>query len=232
MSGALQLRKYEYLSVKEILIVTWPSVLLHHRATNVKFYSLASVGACNLILHIHVVVNWQLRGIVHTKRDYSLLSTLIRFQKYAFSFSSKMHRSIRLHTTVLVRFRIARCDVCWTLYARCKHTLLWYFRSSFSFWSVFERFRPSTLIGYPMYAFHSDEPLRTYSNRWVAMKTLSVLVWAKREWSILFSLVWTKGLNAASKCMPFTMNKIFRCTCDFLIILLRWRFRVFLNKPR
>ena len=129
------------------------------------------------------------RGIVHTKRDYSLLSTLIRFQKYAFSFSSKMHRSIRLHTTVLVRFRIARCDVCWTLYARCKHTLLWYFRSSFSFWSVFERFRPSTLIGYPMYAFHSDEPLRTFSNRRVVMKTLSVLVWTKREWSIILSCV-------------------------------------------
>ena len=27
--------------------------------------------------------------------------------------------------------------------------------------------------------------------------------------------------------MPFTMNKIFTCTCDFLIILLRWRFRVY-----
>ena len=38
----------------------------------------------------------------------------------------------------------------------------------------------------------------------------------------------TKGLNAASKCMPFTMNKIFTCTRDFLIILLRWRFIVFL----
>ena len=129
------------------------------------------------------------RGIVHTKRDYSILSTPIRFQKYAFSFLSKMHRSIRLHTTVLVRFWIARCDVCWTLCARCKHTRLWYFRSSFSFWSVFERFRPSTLIGYPMCAFHSDEPLRTYSNRWVVMKTLSVLVWTKRERSIILSCV-------------------------------------------
>ena len=61
MSGAPQLRKYEYLSVKEILIITWPSVRLHHRATHVKFHSLASVGACNVILHIHVVVNWQPR---------------------------------------------------------------------------------------------------------------------------------------------------------------------------
>ena len=61
MSGAPQLRKYEYISVKEILIITWPSVRLHHRATDVKFHSLASVGACNLILHIHVLVNWQPR---------------------------------------------------------------------------------------------------------------------------------------------------------------------------
>ena len=28
--------------------------------------------------------------------------------------------------------------------------------------------------------------------------------------------------------MPFIMNKIVTCTCDFLIILLRWRFIVFL----
>ena len=30
------------------------------------------------------------------------------FQKYAFSLSSKKHRSIRVHTTVLMRFRIKR----------------------------------------------------------------------------------------------------------------------------
>ena len=42
----------------------WLSISLtvcpHHRATNVKSYTFSSVGACNLILHIHVVVNWQL----------------------------------------------------------------------------------------------------------------------------------------------------------------------------
>ena len=52
------------------------------------------------------------------------LFTLMRFQKYAFSLSSKTHRSIRVHRTVLMCFRlstlknqkyendrIARCDV-------------------------------------------------------------------------------------------------------------------------
>ena len=37
---------------------------------------------------------------VHTKA----LSTQMRFQKYAFSLSSKTHRSIRVHTTFLMRF--------------------------------------------------------------------------------------------------------------------------------
>ena len=32
------------------------------------------------------------------------LPTLMRFQKYTFSFLSKMDRSIRVHTTVLMRF--------------------------------------------------------------------------------------------------------------------------------
>ena len=35
------------------------------------------------------------------------LSSLMRFQKYAFSFLSKTHRSIRVHTTVLMRFRLS-----------------------------------------------------------------------------------------------------------------------------
>ena len=46
------------------LVDTWPYVLPpflpHHRATNVKAHFLATVRAWNLILHIHVVVNWQL----------------------------------------------------------------------------------------------------------------------------------------------------------------------------
>ena len=134
------------------------------------------------------------RGIVHTKRDYSLLSTLIRFQKYAFSFSSKLHRSIRVHTTVLVRFRLSALKRSKTkdlhvvtyveLYVHASNRSAYdIFGHRFhfeAFSNVFERFRPSTLIGCTMYAFHSDETLRTFSNRWVVMKMLSVLVWTKR----------------------------------------------------
>ena len=43
--------------------------------------------------------------------------------------------------------RITRCDVSWTLCARYKHTRLRYFRSSYSFWCVFD-LPHSTLIRY------------------------------------------------------------------------------------
>ena len=60
--------------------------------------------------------------------DLGPVSTLTLFQKYAFSVSSRAHRSIRVHTTVLMRFRlphtktfendrIAGCDVSSTLCA-------------------------------------------------------------------------------------------------------------------
>ena len=35
------------------------------------------------------------------------LSTPMRFQKYAFSLSSETHQSIRVHTNVLMRFRLS-----------------------------------------------------------------------------------------------------------------------------
>ena len=41
-----------------------------------------------------------------------------------------------VHTKTFENDRIARCDVSWTLRACCKHTRLWYFRSSFSFCST------------------------------------------------------------------------------------------------
>ena len=56
------------------------------------------------------------------------LSTPVPFQKYAFSLSSKTHQNV--HTKTFQKDRIARCDVSWTL---------WYFRSSFSSWCVFDR---------------------------------------------------------------------------------------------
>ena len=39
------------------------------------------------------------------------LSTLIRFQKYAFTLSSKTHGSISVRTKTFEKDRIARCDV-------------------------------------------------------------------------------------------------------------------------
>ena len=74
------------------------------------------------------------------------IGTLMRFQNFAVSLLSKTHRSLPVHTTVLMRFRlftlkrsktidIARCDVSWTLCACYKHTRLRYF---WSFWCVFD----------------------------------------------------------------------------------------------
>ena len=40
--------------------------------------------------------------------DPNALSTLMCFQKYSLSLSSKTHRSIRVHTTDLMRFRLSR----------------------------------------------------------------------------------------------------------------------------
>ena len=42
-----------------------------------------------------------------TKHFSKALFTLIRFKKYAFSLSSIMHRSIRIHSTVLTHFRLS-----------------------------------------------------------------------------------------------------------------------------
>ena len=68
-----------------------------------------------------------------------------------------------------------------------------------------------------MYASHSDEPLR---NKSMSSDEDARRISVDHETIIYYSLiVWKKGLNTASKCMPFTMNEIFTCTCDFLIIL-------------
>ena len=40
-------------------------------------------------------------------RAFKALSAPTLFQKYAFSLSSKKHRSIRVHTTVLMRYRLS-----------------------------------------------------------------------------------------------------------------------------
>ena len=63
-------RKIWYLSIQEILVVAWPCISsIVHPSTpqgnqcEVSHFQ-ASVGACNLILHIHVVVKWQLSSRV------------------------------------------------------------------------------------------------------------------------------------------------------------------------
>ena len=80
------------------------------------------------------------------------------FKTFAFSLSSNTHRSICVHTKVLVRFRqstpkrsktpdrIARCGPRWTLSACSKHTSACDIFDSF----IFIRFRPST----PIERFH------------------------------------------------------------------------------
>ena len=70
----------------------------------------------------------QFKELCNNARDLGPVSTLMHFQKYALSLSSKTHRSIRVHTTVLMRLpavdtktwekdRIARYNVSGTLCA-------------------------------------------------------------------------------------------------------------------
>ena len=126
----------------------------------------------------------------------------MRFQKYALPLSSKTHRLIRVHTTVLMRFqavhtktwekdRIAHYDVSGPLCACLKCTPLRYFRTPYSLWCVFDPFRPSTRIRYVcVFIFiHFQEHFRIDA---FSMKTL--IVW-----------VWMEGLNE-SKCIRFQMK--------------------------
>ena len=68
----------------------------------------------------------QFKELCNNARDLGSVSTLMRFQKYALSLSSKTQQLIRVHTTVLMRFpavhtktwekdRIAYYDVSGTL---------------------------------------------------------------------------------------------------------------------
>ena len=82
----------------------------------------------------------------------------MRFQKLPFLLSAKTHRSIRGHTISTVRTktfkndRIARCDVSWTLCTWYKHTCLRYFRSSLSFWCVFDRSHWNDVYAFPSWS--------------------------------------------------------------------------------
>ena len=92
-----------------------------------------------------------------------------------------------LHTRTFENDRIARSDVSWTLCAGYKDTRLRYFRSSFSFWCVFDRFRPSTLIRYEC-VFKVTHFQERFQIDAFSMKTLRVLVW-------------TESLNVSNVCV-------------------------------
>ena len=97
-------------------------------------------------------LNWNI------KTQTLALFTLMRFQTMRFrchrkkSIDSRPHYRLdafwTVHSKMFENDRTARCDVSWTLRTCYKHTRLWYFRSPFSFWCVFDCFQPSTLIRY------------------------------------------------------------------------------------
>ena len=70
------------------------------------------------------------------------LSTLMRFQKYAFSLSSKTHRSIHVHITFLMRFWLSRLRPCLHLLVfksmpfRCHRKPVDWLASTLPFWCV------------------------------------------------------------------------------------------------
>ena len=114
------------------------------------------------------------------------LPALTRFQEYAFSLSSKTpYRSIRVHTTVLMRFRLS------TLKALENDISLIVL--------ILMRFRPSTLRHVRVYVLiHFQEPFQIDA---FSMKTLSVLVSAKASRCLHFhwnenAFVWTGPNNS------------------------------------
>ena len=121
------------------------------------------------------------------------------FQKYAFSLSKETHRWIRVHSTVLMRFRLSTLKrsktmelhvVTWIeLYAHASNMCLYIWRHRFSL----RRFWPSTLIQYVNVFVLIHFPERFHIDEF-SMKTRSVLVW-------------TEGLNA-SKCVRLNRKRI------------------------
>ena len=97
------------------------------------------IAYCN---HWHCRINEDFPKVLFTPiydRTSTYFICCCRVHTNAFSLSSKTHRTIRVHTNVFMRsrlstkrYRIARCDVSWTLCACYKRTRLRYFRSSFS----------------------------------------------------------------------------------------------------
>ena len=114
-----------------------------------------------------------------------------RLQSMQFCCWSKTPLSIRVHTNVLMRFRLSTLKLFWkrkncTLWlevelqvsACYKHTLLRFFRSPFSFWCVFDHYWPSAPIRYVcvFVLIHFQEPFQIDA---FSAKTLRVLVWTE-----------------------------------------------------
>ena len=94
----------------------------------------------NASIDSHPHYSFDAFSTVHTKA----LSTLMRFQKYAFSLSSKTHRSIRVHTTFVMRFWQSRLRPCLHLFVfkslrfRCHRKRIDLLASTLPFWCVFD----------------------------------------------------------------------------------------------
>ena len=123
----------------------------------------------------------------------------MRFQKYAFSLAMKTHRSIRVHTSVLMRLRLSdRIALMWVeLFAHATNIRTCDISAIFF---ILMRFWLSILIWY-VHVFvliHFKSVFKLM--RFISVKTLSVLVWTEGlQWRIemyTFSnentLVWTE----------------------------------------
>ena len=120
-------------------------------------------------------------------RAFKALSTLMFFQKYAFSLSPKKHRSIRVHTTVLMRYRLSTLKRLKTIELHVVKYVLLYahaadtracdiFGHHFHF-DVFSTVQTNTTC----VRFRFDPLSTAFSNRCVFfMKMLGVLVLTER----------------------------------------------------
>ena len=118
------------------------------------------------------------------------LSTLMRFQKYALSLSSKTHRSIRVYTTVLMCF--------WLSTQKRSKTIEWHVGTSVELCAHSTKHAPAIfynqrgtydVIDFILMPFRRSTPIRFFcvfvlihfQQRFevnaFSMKTLSVLVW-------------------------------------------------------
>ena len=118
----------------------------------------------------------------------------MRFQNYAFSFSSKTHRSICVHTTVLMRFRLPTLNRSKTI---ASHVL-----TSVELYVHDTNTRPRNIFGH---RFHFDAFSIVHINTICMRFRFDPLSRAFSNYCVLDENVlriWTEGLDA-SKCLRF-----------------------------